>query len=224
VVLIPCFNEQPTIAAVVTDFRAALPAAEIYVFDNNSTDRSAIEAAGAGAHVVRELRQGKGHVVHSMFRAVDADIYVLVDGDHTYPAAAAPSLVEPLLRGQADMVIGSRLHPGASSDFAWLQRWGNQFFVLLLRLFFGISLTDLLSGYRALTRAVVSQVTLTSGGFQIETELTIKTIRARFRVLEVPVDLRRRPAGSHSKLRPVRDALAILREMFALRWRRDRVK
>ena len=217
-VLIPCFNEEVTIAEVIMEFRSALPRADIYVFDNNSGDRSVRRATEAGAHVVHEPRRGKGHVLQAMFRTVEADVYVLVDGDGTYPAAAVQSLIEPILRGRADMVVGSRLHPAATSEFDVLNRWGNRFFVLLSRVFFGISVTDLLSGYRAFTRAVVQDVRLTSGEFQVDTELTIKTIHARFRVVEVPVSLRRRPPGSHSKIRPSRDGLAIIRAMLA--WRR----
>jgi glycosyltransferase involved in cell wall biosynthesis len=216
-VLIPCFNEELTIADVITEFHSALPLAEIYVFDNNSGDRSVRRATDAGAHVVHEPRRGKGHVLQSMFRTVDADVYVLVDGDGTYSAAAAQSLIEPILRGRADMVVGSRLHPAATSEFDVLNRWGNRFFVLLSKIFFGISVTDLLSGYRAFTRAVVQDIRLTSGEFQVDTEFTIKAIRARFRVVEVPVNLRRRPPGSHSKIRPSRDGLAIIRTMLALR-------
>jgi len=216
-VLIPCFNEELTIADVVTEFRSALPRADVYVFDNNSGDRSVRRATDAGAHVVHEPRRGKGHVLQSMFRTVDADVYILVDGDGTYSAAAAPSLIEPILGGRADMVVGSRLHPAATSEFDVLNRWGNRFFVLLSKVLLGISVTDLLSGYRAFTRAVVQDIRLTSGEFQVDTEFTIKTIRARFRVVEVPVNLRRRPPGSHSKIRPSRDGLAIVRTMLALR-------
>ena len=215
-VLIPCFNEEVTIAEVVTEFRAVLPQADIYVFDNGSGDRSVRRATEAGAQVVHEPRRGKGHVLQAMFRTVEADVYVLVDGDGTYPAAAVGSLLEPILRGRADMVVGSRLHPAATSEFDVLNRWGNRFFVLLSKLFLGISVTDLLSGYRAFTRAVVQDVRLTSGEFEIDTEFTIKTIRARFRVVEVPVSLRRRPPGSHSKIRPARDGLAIVRTLLAL--------
>jgi glycosyltransferase involved in cell wall biosynthesis len=217
-VLIPCLNEGATIGTVVAEFRAALPRCDVYVFDNNSCDRSVSQARDAGAHVVQEPRRGKGHVLQSMFRTVHADVYVLVDGDGTYPAAAVQSLLEPILRGRADMVIGSRLHPAATSEFDVLNRWGNRCFVLLARLLFRISLTDLLSGYRAFTRAIVQDVRLTSGGFQVDTEFTIKAICARFRVVEVPVNLRRRPPGSHSKIRPARDGLAIIRAMLAL-WR-----
>jgi glycosyltransferase involved in cell wall biosynthesis len=220
-VLIPCLNEETTIAGVVAEFRAALPLSEIYVFDNDSSDRSLTRAQHASAHVLREPRQGKGHVIRSMFRTVDADVYVLVDGDSTYPAAAAQSLIEPILQGQADMVIGSRLHPDARSEFDLVHRWGNRLFVLLLRVLFGISLTDVLSGYRAFTRAVVQEVRLTSDRFEIDTELTIKASRAGFRVAEAPVNLRRRPPGSHSKIRPCRDGLAIVRAMLAL-YRQDR--
>lgn len=215
-VLIPCFNEETTIGNVVAEFRTALPLSEVYVFDNNSSDGSVGQARGARAHVVQEPRRGKGHVLQSMFRTVDADIYVLVDGDRTYPAAAVHSLIEPILRGRADMVIGSRLHPDATSQFDVMNRFGNRLFVLLVRLLFGISLTDVLSGYRAFTQAVVQDVRLTSDGFQVDTEFTIKVIRARFRVVEVPVNLRHRPPGSHSKIRPFRDGLAIIRAMLAL--------
>jgi hypothetical protein len=151
-----------------------------------------------------------------MFRTVDADIYLLVDGDCTYPADAATTLVEPILRGRADMVIGSRLHPSAVSEFDTLNRWGNQFFVLLARFWFGIRLNDVLSGYRAFTRDIVSSVTITSGGFQVETELTIQAVQRGFRVIEVPVGQRPRPQGSRSKLRPFRDGFAILGLMWAL--------
>ena len=216
-VLIPCLNEEATIADVVAEFRATLPLADIYVFDNNSDDRSVTRARDARAQVVQEPRRGKGHVLQSMFRSVVADIYVLVDGDATYPAAAVQSLIEPIVQGRADMVIGSRLHPAATSEFDVLNRLGNRFFVLLSRLLFGMSLTDVLSGYRAFTRPVVQAVRLTSGGFQVDTEFTIKAMRARLRVVEVPVNLRRRPPGSHSKIRPSRDGLAIIRTMLALR-------
>ena len=223
-VLIPCFNEELTIAEVVADFRAALPTAEIYVCDNNSTDRSLIRATAAHAHVFSEPRQGKGYVLQSMFRDIDTDIYVVVDADRTYSAAAAQSLIEPIIDGRADMVIGSRLHSGARTGFTALHWWGNHFFVFLARLLFGISVTDLLSGYRVLTRAVAGTVRLSSGGFQVETELTIKAMRAGFRVLEVPVHLATRPAGSHSKIQLPSDGLAILAKMLGLFRREHPVK
>jgi len=219
-VLIPCFNEELTIADVVTDFRAALPSADVYVCDNNSPDQSVGNARRAQARVLHEPRQGKGYVLQAMFSSVDADIYVVVDGDGTYPAGSVRSLVEPIEAGQADMVIGSRLHRGAAGGFTTLHLWGNYFFVSLSRLLFGVPSTDLLSGYRALTREVARGVTLTSGGFEVETELTIKAIRHGFRVRNAEIALLRRPAGSSSKIQIRRDGLAILVEMLAL-FRRD---
>ena len=217
-VLVPCFDEAITIADVVAEFRAVLPDADIYVFDNGSRDRSATLAREAGARVIHEPRRGKGHVVQAMLRTVDADVYVLVDGDRTYPATAVQSLIEPLLDGRADMVVGSRLHPDAVSEFDIMNRWGNQFFVLLARVLFRISITDLLSGYRAFTPSVARGVCLTSAGFEVDTELTIRANQARLRVVEVPVNLRRRPPGGRSKIRRTRDGMAIIRTMVAL-WR-----
>ena len=220
-VLIPCWNEELTIADVVMDFRTALPTAEIYVFDNNSTDQSVARASGADACVLLEPRQGKGFVLQAMFQRVDADVYVIVDGDRTYGADTVLSLIEPVLCGRADMVVGSRLHPAAVRGFSTPHLWGNRFFVLLSRLLFGIASTDVLSGYRVLTRRLARSVNLTSGGFQVETELTIKAIRDGFRVIDIPVALVPRPAGSHSKIRPLRDGWAITAEMLAL-FRREK--
>ncbi len=216
-VLIPCLDEEATIGGVVAQFRAAVPDAEIHVFDNASHDATRSRALAAGAHVTCEPRRGKGHVLQAMFRTVDADAYLLVDGDGTYPASEARALLAPVLADEADMVVGSRLHPAARSDFSLSHRAGNHLFVLVLRILFGMSTTDLLSGYRALSRAVVRDLHLTSEGFEVDSELTIRALRARFRVAEHPVRLERRPPGSRSKLRPVRDGLAILRTMLALR-------
>src|SRR5687768_2369714 len=151
-VLIPCYNEEITIADVIAQFRDRLPDAEIYVCDNNSSDRTVERATQAGAKVFHEKRQGKGYAVQSMFRKVEADIYVLVDGDGTYPAEQIDTLIEPILRGEADMVIGSRLHETATSDFRFTNRLGNRLFRFLLNRIFGVRLTDLLSGYRAFGR------------------------------------------------------------------------
>jgi glycosyltransferase involved in cell wall biosynthesis len=218
-VLIPCLNEELTIADVVAEFRVALPTADIYVCDNNSSDRSVLEATDAGASVLREPRLGKGYVLQSMLGTVDADIYVIVDGDRTYSADAVQSLIQPILRGEADMVVGSRLHRNAAAGFTTLHWCGNRFFVLLLWMLFGISSSDLLSGYRALGRAVVRDLHLRSRGFEVETEMTIKAIRSGFRVTHIPVSLARRPHGSHSKIRMRRDGFAIVAKMLALRWR-----
>lgn len=215
-VLIPCYNEEITIAEVIRQFREQLPDAEIYVFDNNSSDRTVERATEAGAKVFHEKRQGKGHVVQSMFRRVDTDIYVMVDGDGTYPAELVNTLIEPIRRGEADMVIGSRLHENADSDFRFTNRLGNQLFRFLLNLIFGVRLTDLLSGYRVFRRRLVRSLPLFGGGFETEAEMTIKALERGFSIVEVPVNLRHRPAGGSSKIRVVHDGLVILHSMVTL--------
>jgi glycosyltransferase involved in cell wall biosynthesis len=215
-ILIPCYNEATTIGTVVRRFRQAVPDAAIYVFDNDSTDGTAQAAGQAGARVIDEPRRGKGHVVQSMFRKVDAEVYVMVDGDDTYPAEVVDTLIAPILAGQADMVIGSRLHRSSRSRFRPLNRLGNGIFRVLLGLIFGVRLTDLLSGYRSFSRRLVRSVPLFGGGFETETEMTIKALHRGFRIVEVPVDLVSRPAGSHSKIRLVHDGVIILTTILAL--------
>lgn len=215
-VLIPCFNEERTVGEVVAAFRAQLPEASVYVYDNNSTDRTVEAARGAGAIVARERRQGKGFVLQTMFREIDADIYVMVDGDGTYPASSVRDLIAPVLDGSADMVIGSRLHPSSRSHFSRLNRLGNRLFLGVLHAVFHTHISDLLSGYRAFSREFVKSVPLVTGGFQIETEMTIKAIERGYRIAEVAVDLGGRPAGSHSKINVVHDGVRILATIFAL--------
>lgn len=215
-VLIPCYNEELTIAEVVRQFREELPGAEICVFDNNSSDRTAEVARQAGAEVFFERRQGKGYVVQSMFRKIKADIYVIVDGDGTYPASAVSRLIEPVQRREADMVIGSRLARTSKSHFRFLNRFGNRFFLVLLQFIFGVRLTDLLSGYRCFSRRLVRGLPLFGGGFETEAEMTVKALQRGFTIIEVPVDLKERPKGSHSKIRLVQDGLVILNCMLVL--------
>ncbi len=215
-VLIPCYNEELTIAGVVQEFRAQLPGAEIYVFDNNSSDRTVERAAQAGAKVIYEARQGKGYVVQSMFRQVEADVYVMVDGDGTYPPAIVDQLIFPILRDEADMVVGSRLHDQSKSQFRSLNRLGNRLFLSLLNSIFKVKLTDILSGYRAFDRRFVKNIPLFAGGFEVETELTMKALEQHYRIVEVPIDLSHRPEGSSSKIRVWRDGLMILNTIFAL--------
>lgn len=215
-VLIPCYNEALTIAQVVKDFRRELPNADIFVFDNNSTDDTAAVASAAGALVYRERRQGKGYVIQSIFRTIDADLYVMVDGDGTYPADAVHRLIQPVLDGTADMVIGSRLSDVAGSEFKPLNRLGNKMFLGVLRILFGVRITDLLSGYRCLSWQLVKSLPLSRGGFQTEAEMTIKTLERGFPVLEVPVKLGHRPLGSSSKIRLFSDGFMILGSMFGL--------
>lgn len=215
-VLVPCFNEETTVAQVVRDFRDALPGSSVYVFDNNSTDRTVERAREAGATVLHERRQGKGYVVQTMFRKVEADVYLMVDGDGTYPARSAPSLLGPVLRDEADMVVGSRLAEGSASDFRALNRLGNVLFLRLLNSIFGVRLTDILSGYRVFSRRLVRGIPLLGGGFETEAEMTIRSIERGFRIVEVPVDLSPRPGGSESKIRVFRDGFLILRTIFSL--------
>lgn len=192
-VLIPCYNEEFTIESVIGGFRRELPSAEIYVFDNSSTDRTSERERAAGAIVRRERRQGKRYVVQSMFQQVDADIYVMVDGDATYPATAVHALIEPVLRQDAEMAVGSRLHCNSRSEFKKLNRFGNYFFLAVLNSMFHVELTDILSGYRAFSREFVKNIPLFAGGFQVEAELTIKTLERGYRIQETPVDLNPRP-------------------------------
>jgi glycosyltransferase involved in cell wall biosynthesis len=215
-VLIPCYNEELTVAEVVSQFRKQLPAAEIYVFDNNSSDRTVEEALAAKAIVVRERRQGKGYVVQSMFQQVNADVYVMVDGDGTYPPEEVHKIIAPVLQGDADMVIGSRLHTKSQSQFRPLNRIGNRLFLSMLNWTFKVRITDMLSGYRAFSRPFVKSVPLFGGGFETETELTIKALERGYRVTEVPVDLGSRPEGSFSKIRIAHDGLRIANTLLAL--------
>jgi glycosyltransferase involved in cell wall biosynthesis len=215
-ILIPCYNEESTVGDVVKQFQAQLPAASIYVFDNNSTDQTATRAHAAGAQVFFERRQGKGYVTQAMFRQVDADVYVIVDGDGTYPADAVHRLLAPILRDQADMVVGSRLHAESQSEFKQLNVLGNRLVLQVLNGIFRVKLTDILSGYRAFNRKFVKRLPLFGGGFEIETELTIKAIERGFRIVEIPINLTHRPAGSHSKIKFFRDGVIILNTILAL--------
>ena len=215
-ILIPCYNEEITIAGVVQDFRKELPGALVCVFDNNSSDASAERARAAGAEVIHEARRGKGFVVQSIFRRIDADVYVLVDGDATYPAREVHSLIAPIATREADMVVGSRLHAQSKSEFKYLNRWANRLVLFILNLVFRVRLTDVLSGYRAFSRSFVKNLALFGGGFEIETELTIKAVARGYRIVEVPVNLAVRPEGSHSKVHFLRDGMLILTTILTL--------
>ncbi len=215
-ILIPCYNEELTIAKVINTFRVELPDARVYVFDNNSTDRTVERARESGAVILRERRQGKGFVVQSMFREINADVYVMVDGDGTYPAASVHRLLEPILANDADMVVGSRFDPTSQSQFRLMNRLGNQMFLFLTRTIFGAQINDMLSGYRVFNRDIVKQLPLLSPGFAIETELTIKALERSYRVIELPVTLSIRPEGSYSKIRHVHDGLSIVKMIFSL--------
>ena len=215
VILIPCLNEEHSIAKVIQDFKARIPEAEVIVFDNGSTDRSVEIATTEGAKIYHEKRRGKGLVVQSMFQKIDADIFVMVDGDDTYPADRVRALIEPVRLDQADMVTGSRILEG-ESQFRWLNRLGNLFFQNLINFIFKSKLTDILSGYRCMNRKVVKRLPLFARGFDIEVELTVKALERRYRLAEIPVVLRSRPKGSFSKIRVVSDGIKILTMIFAL--------
>lgn len=215
-ILIPCYNEELTIGKVVRDFRAEVPDADIYVFDNNSTDRTVEEARESGAQIAHERRQGKGFVVQAMFSRVEADVYVMVDGDATYSPSEVHKLIEPILRRDADMVVGSRLTDTSNSEFRALNELGNRFFFKAINLCFGVKLSDVLSGYRAFNREFVKNIPALAGGFETEVELTIKALARGYRITEVPVQLAARPEGSFSKIRIVSDGFIILNTILTL--------
>jgi glycosyltransferase involved in cell wall biosynthesis len=209
-VIIPCHNEAVTIAAVVRAFKASLPEAEVHVFDNDSSDRTADIARAAGALVHRVPVRGKGEVVRAMFRDVDADLYVMADGDGTYPAERARELLEPIRRGQAEMVVATRLEAHAAGGFRPLHVAGNRMILRTINAFFDVAFTDVLSGYRAFSRRFVKTMPVLSRGFEIETEITLHAAEYRVPVVEIPMHYRARPAGSTSKLRTFRDGLKVL--------------
>lgn len=215
-VIIPCFNEMLCIARVIADFRAALPDAEIYVYDNNSTDCTADVARAEGAIVRFERRQGKGHVMRRMFADVDADIYVLVDGDDTYEAGAAPRMIAALQVGQLDMVIGSRMATYHESNSRQLHHFGNRSITFLLNTLFGCHLGDVLSGYRVMTRNFVKSLPLGASGFEVETLLTVQALELGAAIEEMETAYKERPTGSTSKLRTVPDGWRIFRTIIYL--------
>jgi glycosyltransferase involved in cell wall biosynthesis len=215
-VLIPCQNEQTTIDKVVDDFRRQLPSATIYVFDNCSTDASAAIAVKHSAIVIKEPRKGKGFVVESMFDRIDADFYVMVDGDDTYPADYVHKLLEPVLCADADMSVGARLSNYSEKSFRPLHVLGNNLVRFLVNWAAKAKLTDILSGYRVFNRRVVKYIPVLSSGFEIETEMTIQTLYYRLKIVEIPVPYQARPTGSKSKLRTFSDGFRVLWKIFSL--------
>ncbi|HTW71923.1 MAG TPA: glycosyltransferase [Acetobacteraceae bacterium] len=214
-VLIPCCNEEATIGKVVADFQASLPRAQIYVYDNNSRDHTVFAARAAGAVVRKEALQGKGHVVRRMFADVDADLYVLVDGDDTYDATVAPAMLKLLAEEQLDMVTAARI---TSQHGAYRRghRLGNRVLSAMVHGVFGGRISDVLSGYRAFSRRFVKSFPALAGGFETETEFTVHALELEMPVAEIPASYRERPAGSKSKLRTWSDGLRILRTILVL--------
>lgn len=215
-VLLPCYNEEVTIGKVVRDFKAALPGATVYVYDNNSTDRTAEIAAAEGAIVRREPRQGKGNVIRAMFEDIDADVYVMADGDGTYPADAAPAMVAKVLDGY-DMVIGDRL---SSTYFQENKRpfhnFGNRLVRGSINGLFGAHVTDIMTGYRAFSFTFVKTYPVLSRGFEVETEMTIHSLNNNLRLYEMPIQYRDRPEGSVSKLDTVGDGIKVMSTIFRM--------
>ena len=209
-VLIPCYNEEITIGKVIDDFRRELPEASIYVFDNNSTDRTAEIAAEKNVAVIKEKRQGKGFVIGSMFKKVEADLFVMVDGDDTYPAESVHKLMQPVLNEDADMTVGARLNKPKSKAFKPLNLFGNYLVVKLVNNIFDSNMTDIMSGYRVFNRSFVKNIPLISKGFEVETQLVIQSLYYDFKIQEVDIELRERPDGSFSKLNAVKDGIHVL--------------
>ena len=214
-VLLPCYNEEAAIGQTVAGFRAALPGATVYVYDNNSRDRTVEVARGAGAVVRSERQQGKGHVVRRMFADVDADVYVMADGDLTYDPHAAPTMVELLLQDQLDMVVGTRQHEEKQA-YRGGHVFGNWLFTGLLSGLFGRSFTDIFSGYRVFSRRFVKSFPVLSSGFEIETEISVHALELRMPVGEVTTAYAARPEGSASKLSTFRDGWRILQTIVTL--------
>ena len=216
-ILIPCYNESKTIAKVVSDFKKQLPEAEIYVYDNNSTDNTADIARQAGAIVRYEQRQGKGNVVRRMLADIEADCYLLVDGDDTYPSDNAKEMCDIVLNEHYDMVIGDRL---SSTYFQENKRpfhdYGNRFVRYAINQIFHSDIKDIMTGYRALSRHLVMSVPLLSEGFEIETELTINVLDNQLHIKQIPVEYRDRPIGSTSKLSTFKDGIKIIATIFRL--------
>ena len=216
-VLIPCYNESATIEKVVKDYKKALPDADIYVYDNNSKDNTDEIAKKAGAIVKYEYRQGKGNVIRSMFRDIDADCYLMIDGDDTYPAENAKEMCDLVLSGRADMVIGDRL---SSTYFQENKRpfhnFGNVLVRKLINILFKNNIKDIMTGYRAFSYEFVKGFPVLSKGFEIETEMTIHAVDKNFKLVEIPVEYRDRPAGSHSKLNTVSDGFKVLKTIATL--------
>jgi glycosyltransferase involved in cell wall biosynthesis len=214
-VLLPCYNEEAAIGATVEGFRQALPGAVIYVYDNNSRDRTREIAAAAGAIVRTETQQGKGCVVRRMFADVEADVYLMADGDLTYDPASAQQMVDTLLSEQFDMVVGTRKHD-ASEAYRGGHVLGNRLFTRLLAGLFGQSFTDIFSGYRAFSRRFVKSFPVLSQGFEIETEMSVHALELRMPVGEIETRYLARPEGSHSKLSTFRDGWRILKAILTL--------
>lgn len=215
-VCIPCYQEALTIGKVVTDFRRELPDARIYVYDNNCTDDTASISAKLGAIVRREKRQGKGYVVAAMFEQIEEDILIMVDGDDTYDAGSVHQLMEPVLRGDADMMVAARLSTHSEKSFRPLHLAGNQLVCGIINWVFNSQVTDIFSGYRVFTRESARRIPITTKGFDVETELTLQALYRGQVIREIPAAYGARPAGSFSKLNTFSDGFRVLTRLFLI--------
>ena len=215
-VIIPCFNEELTIGSVIHDVKNTVPEAAIYVFDNNSTDRTADIAKSLGAVIMKEKRQGKGFVVQSMFAKVNADLYIMVDGDDTYDISNVKNMMDMILRDEADIVVGNRLKTYTSGAFRPLHTFGNKLVRFLINKLFKTNLKDIMSGFRVMNRAFVKNINIMSSGFEVETEMTIKALKYGYLMKEVDINYRERPTGSYSKLNTFRDGALVLKTIFII--------
>lgn len=217
-VLIPCYNEELTIEKVIKDFKRELPDADIYVYDNNSKDKTAQIAKDSGAIVINEYKQGKGNVIRSMFRDVDADIYIMVDGDDTYPAEEVHKLIEPIANGQADMAIGDRITNGTykKENKRYFHEFGNNLVKKSINLAFKSDLKDIMTGYRVFNKLFVKTMPVLSPKFEIETEMSLHALDKRFIIKEIPIVYRDRPEGSISKLNTFSDGINVLKTIVKM--------
>ena len=217
-VLIPCYNEELTIEKVVKDFQKELPDADIYVYDNNSKDKTAEIAKNAGAIVRKETRQGKGNVVRTMFREIDADIYVMVDGDDTYPAEFVHQLIEPIRNDEADMTIGDILSNGTYQQQIKknFHEFGNNLVRKSINILFNNKLKDIMTGYRAFSKTFVKNMPVLSPNFELETEMTLFALDKKFRLKEIPIVFRERPDGSESKINTFSDGIKVIKTIIKM--------
>jgi glycosyltransferase involved in cell wall biosynthesis len=217
-VLVPCYNEEQTIGKVIEDFKRELPMATIYVYDNNSSDGTSEVAKQHGVVVKREILQGKGNVVRSMFRDINADVYVMVDGDDTYPAEFVHEIIKPIVTHEANMVIGDRLSNGTyfNENKRMFHNTGNTVVKGLINFLYKSEIKDIMTGYRAFDKLFVKSIPIMSPGFEIETEMSLHALDKKFRIKEVPIDYRDRPEGSESKLNTFSDGIKVLNMIFTL--------
>lgn len=214
--IIPCYNEELTIGKVINDFKKFLPKATIYVFDNNSTDKTAKIAKASGATLVREKRLGKGFVIQSMFNKIGADVYVIVDGDDTYDLSKVKNMVSMIVNDEADMVVGNRLNTCTGKSFKTFHTFGNKLVRALINILFETRLNDIMSGFRVMSGFFAKNINIMSSGFEVETEMTIKALKYNYLIKEVDINYKERPEGSCSKLDTFRDGYRVLKTIFLI--------